>query len=414
MPRRRSAEQPPQLPGHDERAEKARARQEFARTKQIVLYLRMVFWVGSLAALVNALIWHALPIDRDELGGWYLLITGVYWAQVLLMAGDALFVMRAPFPWSIVAASLHTLSTILVVFTAGPIAIAIYAFLLLCYWAAVGQAARVQRLMAANPELQIVRRRIASERVVSGGVADAARSRRHRERSASAKGRMQMIGIVGGAILLLAGVIWWLARPPAVDDRVALFAGAWARGDQNTIDHMFELGPGDGDARRLREGLQRRGWSEGRPALSPGAIDEREVTASARFAVDGGELELSFRRDPITELWVLQRVGLPPIRTGPVADGVTALRTAWGTGTDAVIGMLTDGMSARFGNGLKAAFERRGWGERRPELGEGRVQERGDGEVRITFDVDGDELRFDLEWWQPRWRIASVRLPRDA
>jgi len=82
----------------------------------------------------------------------------------------------------------------------------------LAFWCAVAQAARVQRLMAADPSLQLVRRRIDEGRRVAGGVGDRAKERARTETKARRRRRLKVVG--GVLALLVAGVAasWLLKR----------------------------------------------------------------------------------------------------------------------------------------------------------------------------------------------------------
>lgn len=56
--------------------EKSRARQEFARTKSIVVTIRLVYWSCAILALLYVAMWHtALATTAGKLGPWYLPIT---------------------------------------------------------------------------------------------------------------------------------------------------------------------------------------------------------------------------------------------------------------------------------------------------------------------------------------------------
>ena len=87
----------------DERREKSRARQEFARLKKTVLTVRSTYWAGVGLAVVQVLLAYTVYADvLPKADGDVLLVLQLFtWGQLALMVAGALLVLRSPFIWSV-------------------------------------------------------------------------------------------------------------------------------------------------------------------------------------------------------------------------------------------------------------------------------------------------------------------------
>lgn len=402
---------------HGDAAEQSRARNEFGRIKNIVLTVRAVFWAETVYALSQVLLWHKLlsTVATEDREHWMTLVTLVFCAQVALMVAGAVSVLRAPLLWTTVGACATTLHVALGFwanefrFSLGS---GIQTFLLVAFWFAVAQAARVQRLMAADPKLQIVRKKIDPRRKVQGGVADEARERQREERRRTFHNRLKLSGVVA---VLLIGVIFGireLTKPPAVDGAVAEFAARWGRAEIGGLADMFVEGAGDRRATALREELERRGWHTAMPPLGEAAIESREDLAHVTWKGNGDAVTTTFQLFP--DGWRVVGTSLPPLQVPDLAPALAAFRTAWDAkGTTGLLAMIRDASRERLGGSLQRLLEKRQWHERRPALGDVEPGRPGQGRTKVLFALGNDELEVVFEYWHPSWRIVGVRLPRE-
>lgn len=400
----------------DEATARARVRNEFGRIKSIVLIVRSVFWASAAVSCVYLaiafLVGNAL---RDEAPWVGHVLKLVFVSEIALSVLGAVWIVRSPLLWTAVGACLWTLNTGVTLwltgFALGP-SMLVRLFLLVSFWFAVGQAARVQRLLAADPSLQIVRPRLAPERRVIGGVADEAQERQRRERDRARAATARVIAVAGTAALVLGTGLWFLLRPPTVDASVARFAESWARGDVETIAGMFAGGASDRAPTSLRDDLERRGWPVAMPALGAPAVVANGTDATAAFALPDGELRTGWQRDGAA--WQLTQVTLPVFAPPDLAPGIESFRVAWrANGADALVELFRPVSRERTGGSLRRMLDKRGWSERRPALGgvdPGRVSQ---GRARVVFALGRDDLTVAFEYWHPKWCVVGVSLPKE-
>lgn len=397
--------------------ERSRARSEFGRIKQVVLMLRTFFWVAAAGTAVQALLWPYLiarlveALEVTEEYGWLpTALSILLWGETALMLAGALLVLRAPLVFSIVAACTHTLNTALIVYDGRqPLVITVYVVLLLAFWAAVAQAARIQRLMAAHPDLQFVRKRIDASRRVTGGIAEQARERRQAERRAARLARLRLAGIVAGSLVLAGVAIWWINRPPAPATAVASFVDGWHRGDLAAIDAMFADGATSRGASDLHEELQRRGWDRRPPRLADASIEDRGGGIVARFGRDAEQMTLAMRLDG--SRWVIHTVQLPDFEVDGLDAVIDRFRTAWAAaGTGALVAMFREIKRDRNGPLLERILAKHGWADERPAIEDMAMLSARDGRARVGFAVDGKELTVQFEYRHPQWNVETLSL----
>jgi len=392
--------------------EQSRARHEFGRIKNIVLTVRSVFWACAVFAFVQALLWHTVLAGALEgpSARWHTAITVLVWGQLGLTVAGALLVLRAPLAWTTVGACFWTLNTAVALWANGftqPIGALCQSFLLVAFWFAVAQAARVQKLMAADPKLQIVRQRIDPSRRVVGGVADEARERRRAERHKL----LQRLGAGVGLLVVAGVVIFLLTRPPGVDATIASFTERWGRSDVEAIGDLFVDGRTDRAAAALREDVERRGWQRALPRLGEAKVDGGEDAAKATYSCGAGEVHATFGRGDSG--WHLTRVTVPPLEAGDLAPAVESFRTAWAAnGSESLVSLWRPASRERFGGAMQRMLEKRGWHEQRPALGDVGPKRADHGRARVTFPLDGDELAVTYEYWHPQWFVVGVALPQ--
>lgn len=396
---------------------RSHARQEFGRIKSIVLTVRAVFWAEAGFSLVQALLWHAVVADLlpEDARSWHVLVTAACWGQVLLMVAGALLVLRAPLVWTTVGACFATLSTIvglwgndLEVGVGGGFQM----FLLVAFWVAVAQAARVQRLMAADPKLQIVVKPVDPSRRVVGGVADSAREHRRELRRQAWRGRLRLFGAV---VVLLVGagfLIRQMTKPPAVELTIARFAECWTHHEVDGIRELFPAGLADRGATTFREEVERRGWLADLPKLGEAAIEASEGRAKVVWPCAAGEVRATLQWDGRS--WQLAGVALPKLVLPELAPALTAFRAAWSAaGTAALVDLMRPQSRERLGAVLARLLERRQWHENRPALGDVDPGQLGTWRARVLFALGNDELEVAFEFWHPQWYVVTVKLPRE-
>lgn len=397
-------------------AERSRARQEFGRIKQTVLTVRAVFWSCALLAGVQVLAWHlvAAAEELEPAGTIGLLVTALLWGQLGLVVAGGIWVLRAPLVWTVVGACYWTLNSAVMLFASGgvprPMDLA-QAFLAVAFWFAVAQAARVQRMLAADPSLQLVRKRIDPSRRVEGGVGDEARARARQARRQAWQGRLRLLGVVAIVLVVAGFSIYRITRPPAVDATLAAFEERWRQHDVDGVCALFAAGADGSVAGALREELEQRGWLTALPRLGEAELTDRGDVVRARWSMGEQSIDALFERQ--RGGWLMQRVALPPIDAPDPDATISAFRQAWQTpGTAALVAMMRPASRERLGDTLRRLLERRDWHERRPELGAvdpGRVRS---ARTKVLFTIEHDELGVSLEYWHPQWYVVGVSLPR--
>ncbi len=386
--------------------ERAHGRHEFGRIKNTVLTVRSIFWASAAASALFLAVWYFKfrPFVRGDFAWLRLVVDAVLWSELALNTVGALQVLRSPLVWTTVAACYWTLTTALATwvndFEIGPMHV-LRLFMAVAMWLAVAQAARVQRLMAADPNLQFVRKRIDPARRVAGGVADEARERQRAGRRRSRIALLRLAGVVVAGLLVVGLVIWQLTKPPAADDAVARFSEQWRRSEIEPIAAGLD--------RSWREELERRGWHERLPSLGEPVIDVHGEAVVATFACSGSEVHAVWRFED--KAWRLARVTLPPLVAPDVTLAFDAFRKAWAAkGTDELVALIRPASRERIGGGLQRILARRGWDQQRPPLGDVDPGRSGGGKARAAFAVGNDEINVHFEYWHPAWCVTGVSL----
>jgi hypothetical protein len=397
-------------------AQQQQGRREFGRIKSVVLAVRSVFWVGVLLAGLSVLVWTKVQAvwpgsDTTKALVWALLL-----AELALMLAGAWLVVRAPLIWTVVAASCWTLTTVATLWLtdfAVPPTMLLRLLVVVCFWFAVAQAARVQRLMAADPSLQIVRRRIDPARRVVGGVADDAKERRRQDGRAQRARRLRLVAAVAVGIVAAWFIIGFVQRPPAGDEAIARFAERWPNGDAAAIGADFADGGHGRRGVQLGEQLARRGFHVGSmPALGEPKIERADEQVAVSWPFRAGQVRAVFLLDE--RRWVLADVELPPIEAGDPAPAVAAFRTAWDTpGLAALLAMLRPESRERLGGSMERLLKKRDWHERRLALGTEVVGRATAGRCRVALAVGDGEVVVQFEYWAPSWRVVSLSLPNE-
>lgn len=397
-------------------AERARSRHEFGRVKSVVLTVRSVFLAGVVYAIVLVALAHT--VDAKALGGLgagartavFVLVYG----NLVLTSAGALLVLRAPLVWTVVGACYWTLDAALNLWLgdfALPPGLLVKMFLTVAFWFAVGQAARVERLMAADPTLQIVRKRIRPEQRVAGGVAEQARGRLRADRRRALLGRLRLGGIVVLALVGLGFAVRALTAPPTADAVLARFTEHWQQRDVDAIAAMFDGGAESVAARDWLEAAARRGWRAGLPATGEATNEVRDDRAVLQFALADGAMRAGFAR--LGQSWRLQRLELPPLVAPDVVPAIEQFRQAWAArGSDALLAMLRPESRDRLGSATVRLLERHQWGEQRPALGDFTAGPVRQGRAKVFMVLGDDEISVGFEYWHPRWWLASLTLPR--
>jgi len=376
---------------------------------------KAMFWAMSVCAGLLVVLWQLAFDQLAELGGsWRLALTVLVWGQLAVTIAGALLVTRAPLVWTTIGACWWTLDTVLNVWLGGLAPMNIFRLLLmLSFWFAVGQAARVQRLMAADPSLQIVRKRLDPDRRVEGGIADAAQSRRRAEGRRILRRRVALGGIVVVGLVAVVAVIRLATRPPTVDATVQAFAEHWTRGDIAALGELFEEGAASRRANALRDDLEQRGWKGEPPRLGEPEVSPSNGSALATFPCGDGQLSVAFRRHERIG-WKVTQVSLPSFVVPDVAPGIEAFRRAWATeGTDALVACFRPASRERLGASLVRLLEKRDWQQRRPALGDLDPGTSGRDRRKVLFAMGLDELGVTFEFWHPQWVVVGVQLPRE-
>jgi len=392
----------------DDRVSKAQARAEFARTKQVAFRLRNVFIVGVLVSVAMlALLWKLGTLGNPDLTPTRLYLGyAVYGLSALVKLAGCFLVLRRPLVWSVVIAAEHTLVTVLGWWlgASDPIGLVLYGFFVIVFWAAVVSAGRLQRVMDANPELELRRGRVDRQRVREGGVATRARQLRTQSRWA-------LLRLAGGFLAVVAVVIllvWWLNLPPGLAASEAPFRAAWQARD---YDEFGRLGSPQLE-RRLEAPLVERGWDRAMPELGACAVEEKEGVGTTVFALaDGGELRVAWLFDPVVERWRIRSIDFPDVEYAPFDGFAERFYAAWRSdGVDALVALYDPDMRAEKDDGIRRSYERRDWTRSRPPVRD--VALRGSGSRR-TLELETTEGDVSVRWRyrHPQWVVTGVRFP---
>lgn len=396
-------------------AQQSRARQEFGRIKQVVLTVRTIFWACAVLAAGQLAFWHwfAAGAVLELSSAVRTAVTLLLWGQLGMLVAGAICVMRAPLLWTTIGACYWSLNTVVMLAGGGipgPLDLA-RVFIAVAFWFGVAQAARVQRFLAEDPSLQLVRRRIAPEQRVVGGIADDARARRRHERRQAWRGRLRLLGMIAAVLLVGGFAVHWLTRPTPVDATVQEFARQWSLHDVDGLCARFEAGATGSRAQAMREELEQRGWKAALPQLGAVKVESRGDLALVRWEVGYGELLARFVR--ARDDWQLEQIALPPIEAPAPEAAIAAFATAWASsGTDALVASFRPASRERLGGALARLLERREWHEQRPALGDRDVGPVRGGRCKVLFTIGHDELSVSLEYWHPHWYVVGVALPR--
>ncbi len=389
--------------------ERAHGRKQFGRIKKVVGIVRSVFGASAALAGVWLLAWHFGGTDVDE--DLVVPVTVLLWSMFAITAAGALLVMRAPLPWTTVGACMWTLDAALrfAWFGTGGSTL-LQAFFAVAFWFAVAQAARVQKLMAADPSLQLVRKRIDPSRRVAGGVSEHARKSAAADRRATWGARLRLVSFVVLGCVLLGGAYHVATRPPTVDAIGAALFANWAKSDVEAIAALFGDGPHGARATEFRDDVGRRGWTGALPTSSEPVTTSQGDTATATSKVAGGEIRFQFARSG--NRWSIVRAVFPALVPTDLAPALEDFRRAWAApGADELVAMFRPESRERLGGSLRRMLEKRSWNQKRPPLGEVATRDAGT-RRRADFALGDDEVGVALEFWHPRWVVVGVTLPR--
>lgn len=402
--------------GPQDRESKARARREFARVKQVVFRLRALYWIGAALFVVQLLLVLQAWSRMGEADGsraatwipWYVAIVGL---MIATYVAGALLVARAPLVWAVVLASIQTLALALDLAygSRDVLTLSVQVLWTLICWAAVGQAARVQRLQRENPEFELQRAKISADRKVEGGVADAARDRRRERAQRKNAARLRVVGIASAVVVVLGAIAWLATRPPRPDAAIESFAASWNRAGE--LEAVFPGGPEARPNRAFAESLARRGWSRERPKIVEPAREEFDDQVRVTWAGDVS-VRVVFRLEAGS--WRASGIDLPALAPAALEPAIARFEKAWNSkGTEALLEMLEEGFRERRGARLVRSLERRAWADARPAIRDAAdAQDPRRGKTSVAWELEGDELRIVFEWWHPRWRVTAVKFPR--
>ncbi|MBK8097268.1 MAG: hypothetical protein IPK26_09180 [Planctomycetes bacterium] len=394
-----------------ERVEQTLRRHEFDRARRTMQSIRAIFGVAAIGSLVFLGLRHLSLGAAAYSGLGNCFVMAWLWLTAIASVAGAAFVLRAPLPWTVVAASLWTtnclaLSAIATTLTDA----AIHAVFVIGLWVAVGQAARIRAMQAADPNLQLVRERISDRRRVRDGVAEQARDRRRDADSARRRQRLRLfaaIAVLGG--IVFTGIAFAL-RIPAVEPTVERFAAHWRERDVNAIAALFRGGAGSRRAIAFRDAVEQHGWAEALPALSEPQIAHTRHFATATFALRHGEVVV--RLDPDKAGWLVTEIELPELQPTDPASAIAAFAKAWTTeGTEALLATVRPKSRDRFGKNVLTLLTNRGWQRQRPQLGTADAARPRNARVQVEFPCAPGSLEVTFEYWAPNWYLFGMKLP---
>ncbi len=313
--------------------QKAILRQALTAAKSI----RVIYWIvvvlGAIGFALIALFSSALPD-----AGIYLAVAGAF---LSLYVAGAIFVLRRPFFWTVLLASVHAASLAIDLLMGGfPGAVEIVILVLL--GSALAPTARLNRLLREHPDLweeylegvrmrtrqRAARRREVRSRqsevreefrgrVKKGDVAEGKTIDRalQRRRDARARGTRKILVFGGGTvgvIAVIAMVVWFVNRPQSLDSAMSGFLESWnTRRVAEVAEHFKEERRGRLE-RYLGKYLRERDLGDELPRMTeiesvrPG---ESNVMAALFDADEEPFIRVQFRRED--KLWRVVGLGAP-------------------------------------------------------------------------------------------------------
>jgi len=219
-----------------------------------------------------------------------------------VMVAGAVLVARQPRVWSIVIASLFTVSALLdAIGGSSTVVMGINGFWTICLWAAVAVAFRMSALIEQHPDLWIAKRLRGEREAVRGGAVYAKSRASGREaRSRTLKrvllfGTAGVVGFVGVyfALKTLAGGTGGgpvsIADAPPFEPVAARFAEAWNASRHAAITDFCRAESRERMARSFRRICERRNWDETLPRVGVPTLQEgKGAVMNAVFPLESG------------------------------------------------------------------------------------------------------------------------------
>ena len=395
---------------HDEdlRAEEdaRRARREFAKVKKIIPTLTALYLISAVGSAVLLVLFSYAAVAVDV----PLYLTVLAFASLTVNLAAALRVRKKPYTWAVMGAVVTSLLVVSDIFGRDG-SFVIDLFWAACFWAAVGYAARYEKVLARYPEL--AKGRIARARP------ERARQGTRRGRKASRSGVPE--GVIFAGALLAGILLGFLFHSTSVKSKSPNYLAArireeWAAGDLDALASHVASERRDAFLRKLKKGLTRRGWLNRRPALNEGVVDLHglpEGRLAIAFPIRNEEpLVTSWRLEGTK--WTLRDMALPSVQVKVPLDGVVGqFIAAWNGGDAADIASLSPPDKVdRQAKSLRRIFSRRGWEQRRPSVERPRILAPRDGRATVVFDLADGSLTTKWRFDGTAWRLSGIRFPK--
>ncbi len=386
-----------------------RARREFGKVKKIIPTLMVLYLLSALgsAVLLVLISFAAIAITIP------MHLTVLTFANMTVNLGAAIRVRKKPHVWALMSAIVMTLYVLsdIVGGDGSPLRLVFDVFWAACFWAAVGYAARYEKVLADYPQL-------AQGRIPRGRPASARREggRRRRARRSGVP-ESAVFGCVAAAGLLLGFVFHSTSvggkAPEFLAERIQ---EEWAAGDLDALASHVPSDRRDAFLRKLKKGLTRRGWLDRRPPLQEGIVDLNRLGE--------GRLSISFplrNENPVRtdwrldgSRWRLRDIDLPSVEVKVPLDGVVdQFIAAWNGGDAADIASLSPPDKVdRQTKALGRIFGRRGWDARRPTVERPRILAPHDGRATVVFDLEDESLTTKWRFDGSAWRLSGIRFPK--
>jgi hypothetical protein len=276
------------------------------RTAQAV----RAFYVACLVVIavrLALLVW--VIASEPDLAADLAILTGAATLDLVLFLTGYLRILRNPFFWTVLVASVTTLNFAIGIVDYGALGFFNLAGLFtVALWAAVPATARVRKLMKKYPDLWVVARRFRGERsrAPRGAVSAHARQRGREARTETLR-KAALFGGIPAVLLIAAFVLYRNAtRPPSIEDitpalmeTTARFAESWNRSDTYEIASYFQPSSRDRMHRAIGSRVKRRGWEGSHPPVEPPRLDRVSgTTARVLFLPRGGNFI-----EPLKTVW---------------------------------------------------------------------------------------------------------------
>jgi hypothetical protein len=401
-----------------DRSLKAR-RQASSQLNRAFKRIKAIRWLYRLGAVGYALttvvtILAMGSVDMPVGGG--LLLIALFTGLTVFMVVGAIQIRFQPFVWTVIVASLSTVTVAVALFQAGPISFqfvwgGMWATL---FWLAVIPTVRFRKLIEEHPDLYIVHR-------IHGTQLERAHDHRSRESSQERSRRIlgeagrrawrlsaAVAGGIGLASLLGTTAVYAKLRPEEFTAREELFRDAWNSASPTGIEDLYADRVRKRDAGWIAEVALGNGWHDAWPEIGDPVIQRSNDTNVVVYPL--GERAVVTEWRLADGEWLLFEITAPLPSLEPTFERFVA---AWETSdVEAIAQLFAPKSRAKLERSIHRSIERREWDEF-PAILSWESESVSNKRVDVPMDVRGGVVttrwRFGADG---HWALESLKLPR--